>query len=203
MAFVTTETTNGSDCIPAGEMHQQVAVGNLYVQIGFGLAYGTIWFAGVFSNILTLVVAFSIITGHGPAANVLLSAPTEAGGPKSNANVCDQRRRAVGGVGKPSFTVRTVFVGSLACSDLLTSMTSLPVTAVNLFTDEWPFPAFICPGVGFLQALSIFQSSFTFTSIAVDRFILILFSDGQWAFTYKTARVVVGATALLVSTVSF
>lgn len=205
----STNNNNNTFCIPAGVMHEQIGVDNIYVQAAFGLAYGAVWFSGVSSNILTLIVAFTIITGRGPAAQILLAAQADnyhngapksnGGGGNNNLNVGQQNRR--GGVGKPSFTVRTVFVGSLACSDLLTAMTSLPVTAVNLFTEVWPFPAFVCPSVGFMQAFSIFQSSFTFTAIAVDRFLVILFSDGPWAFTYRTARLVVAATALLVSIV--
>lgn len=128
---------NATACIPAVEMHRQVAVGELYVQILFGIAYTTIWFLGVFSNILILIVAFSIITGRGLAAVSMSSQLTEIGGTKSSQPNME-RRRGGSGDNKPSFTVRTVFVGSLACSDLLTVLTSLLVTAVNLFTDEWP-----------------------------------------------------------------
>uniref|UniRef100_A0A915CY94 G-protein coupled receptors family 1 profile domain-containing protein n=1 Tax=Ditylenchus dipsaci TaxID=166011 RepID=A0A915CY94_9BILA len=55
-------------------------------------------------------------------------------------------------------SVRSVFICSLAISDVLMSLTSVP-TAVSIFTRDW--------------GGSVFVSSFTLTAIAVDRYILI------------------------------
>lgn len=73
-----------------------------------------------------------------------------------------------------SLSVRSVFIGCLAVSDLLMSLTSLPWTAVTIFTREWIFPAPICKLIGVFQGGSIFVSSFTLTVIALDRCLLIL-----------------------------
>uniref|UniRef100_A0A158P6X0 G_PROTEIN_RECEP_F1_2 domain-containing protein n=1 Tax=Angiostrongylus cantonensis TaxID=6313 RepID=A0A158P6X0_ANGCA len=73
-----------------------------------------------------------------------------------------------------SFSVRTVFIGCLAVSDLLMSLTSLPWTAVTIFTREWIFPRPICKLIAVFQGGSIFVSSFTLTVIALDRCLLIL-----------------------------
>ncbi|KIH65117.1 hypothetical protein ANCDUO_04563 [Ancylostoma duodenale] len=50
-----------------------------------------------------------------------------------------------------SLSVRSVFIGCLAVSDLLMSLTSLPWTAVTLFTREWIFPKPICKLIGVFQ----------------------------------------------------
>ncbi|CAD6190738.1 unnamed protein product [Caenorhabditis auriculariae] len=73
-----------------------------------------------------------------------------------------------------SLSVRTVFVGCLAASDLLMCFFSLPVTAVSIFARIWIFPPIFCKLIGVFQGGSIFVSSFTLTVIALDRCILIL-----------------------------
>ncbi|KAK0399910.1 hypothetical protein QR680_003270 [Steinernema hermaphroditum] len=72
-----------------------------------------------------------------------------------------------------SLSVRTVFIANLSISDILMSLTSLPVTAVNIFTRDWVFPRVFCKLIGVFQGGSIFVSSFTLTAIAVDRYFLI------------------------------
>lgn len=91
-----------------------------------------------------------------------------------------------------NFTVRTVFIVSLACSDLLMGFTSLPVTAVTIFTRIWVFTDFLCYIIGFLQAVSIFVSSFTLIFIAVDRYYLICYPHSV-KITYEKARVAIVA----------
>ncbi|KAI1726614.1 7 transmembrane receptor (rhodopsin family) domain-containing protein [Ditylenchus destructor] len=70
-------------------------------------------------------------------------------------------------------SVRSVFIVSLAMSDLVMSLTSLPITAVSIFTRDWVFPRLFCNLMGVFQGGSVFVNSFTLTSIAVDRYILI------------------------------
>ncbi|CAD5227201.1 unnamed protein product [Bursaphelenchus xylophilus] len=69
--------------------------------------------------------------------------------------------------------VRSVFICSLAVSDIVMSLTSLPITAVSIFTRDWVFPGICCKLMGLFQGGSVFVSSFTLTAIAVDRYILI------------------------------
>uniref|UniRef100_A0A914WC16 G-protein coupled receptors family 1 profile domain-containing protein n=1 Tax=Plectus sambesii TaxID=2011161 RepID=A0A914WC16_9BILA len=95
-----------------------------------------------------------------------------------------------------SFTVRTVFIISLATSDVIMSMTSLPVTAVTIFARDWVFPHFCCNLIGVFQGGSIFISSFTLTAIAVDRYFLIVHPTRQ-IITYRRAVLVVLAIWLL------
>src|SRR5690242_17582498 len=43
-----------------------------------------------------------------------------------------------------AFNVRSVFVLTLAFADIFVGMTSLPITAITMFTREWIFPFFLC-----------------------------------------------------------
>ncbi|UMM28741.1 hypothetical protein L5515_011443 [Caenorhabditis briggsae] len=73
-----------------------------------------------------------------------------------------------------SLSVRTVFVGCLAGSDLLMCLFSLPITAISIFSRVWVFPSIFCKLIGVFQGGTIFVSSFTLTVIALDRCVLIL-----------------------------
>ncbi|KAH7721901.1 NPR-3 protein [Aphelenchoides avenae] len=70
-------------------------------------------------------------------------------------------------------SVRSVFIVSLAANDIVMSVTSLPITAVSIFTRDWVFPGLFCKLMGLFQGGSVFVSSFTLTAIAVDRYFLI------------------------------
>ncbi|KAI6221934.1 G-PROTEIN-RECEP-F1-2 domain-containing protein [Aphelenchoides fujianensis] len=69
--------------------------------------------------------------------------------------------------------VRSVFICSLAINDIVMSLTSLPITAISIFTRDWVFPGVFCKLSGVFQGGSIFVSSFTLTAIAIDRYVLI------------------------------
>uniref|UniRef100_A0A915PIA5 G-protein coupled receptors family 1 profile domain-containing protein n=1 Tax=Setaria digitata TaxID=48799 RepID=A0A915PIA5_9BILA len=90
-----------------------------------------------------------------------------------------------------SLSVRTIFIGSLAISDVVVSLTSLPVTAVTIFTRDWVFPPVFCKFIGVFQGGSIFVSSFTFTAVAVDRLLLILFPHRKILTFERTFFIVV------------
>ncbi|VDM96408.1 unnamed protein product [Thelazia callipaeda] len=53
-----------------------------------------------------------------------------------------------------SLSVRTIFIGNLAISDVVVSLTSLPVTAVTIFTRDWVFPPVFCKLIGIFQILT-------------------------------------------------
>lgn len=82
-----------------------------------------------------------------------------------------------------SFTVSTVFISSLACSDIIMSVTSLPVTAVTILSRDWLFPTWACQ-FGVFQGGSIFISSFTLTAIAIDRYFLIVHPSREVRFQF-------------------
>ena len=52
-------------------------------------------------------------------------------------------------------SVRSVFICSLAVSDILMSLTSLPITAVSIFTRDWVFPKIVCKLIGVFQVSGI------------------------------------------------
>ncbi|KAF7637651.1 G_PROTEIN_RECEP_F1_2 domain-containing protein [Meloidogyne graminicola] len=87
-------------------------------------------------------------------------------------------------------SVRSVFICSLAASDILMSMTSLPITAVSIFTRDWVFPTPFCKLIGIFQGGAVFVSSFTLTAIAVDRYILIKHPTKQ-KIKFRTALSIV------------
>ncbi|KAK6746496.1 hypothetical protein RB195_000019 [Necator americanus] len=95
-----------------------------------------------------------------------------------------------------SLSVRSVFIGCLAVSDLLMSLTSLPWTAVTLFTREWIFPKPICKLIGVFQGGSIFVSSFTLTIIALDRCLLITRPNREFIGYNRAIAIVVGIWVL-------
>lgn len=53
-------------------------------------------------------------------------------------------------------SVRSVFICSLAVSDIFMSLTSLPVTAISIFTRDWVFPPIFCKLIGVFQVGSGF-----------------------------------------------
>lgn len=140
---VTSLDDFGNSCTTCIELHELFppsVMDNAGIQGLFAVLYVSVWLVGVAGNGLVLgVVAVSSYMRY-------RYGNTERLGKLNSA-----------------FPVRSVFVVSLACSDLLIAMTSLPVTAVNMFTQIWIFPDFMCYCIGFFQAFSIFQSSFTFT----------------------------------------
>ncbi|KAL6738365.1 hypothetical protein Aduo_011920 [Ancylostoma duodenale] len=95
-----------------------------------------------------------------------------------------------------SLSVRSVFIGCLAVSDLLMSLTSLPWTAVTLFTREWIFPKPICKLIGVFQGGSIFVSSFTLTVIALDRCLLIIRPNKEFIGYNRAVAIVVAIWVL-------
>uniref|UniRef100_A0A914DEM0 G-protein coupled receptors family 1 profile domain-containing protein n=1 Tax=Acrobeloides nanus TaxID=290746 RepID=A0A914DEM0_9BILA len=70
------------------------------------------------------------------------------------------------------------------------SLTSLPVTAITIFTRDWVFPSLFCKLIGVFQGGSVFVSSFTLTAIAVDRYFLIRYPARQ-TLSYGTAVTIV------------
>ncbi|KAL7079764.1 hypothetical protein ACQ4LE_001367 [Meloidogyne hapla] len=93
-------------------------------------------------------------------------------------------------------SVRSVFICSLAASDILMSMTSLPITAVSIFTRDWVFPTFFCKLMGIFQGGAVFVSSFTLTAIAVDRYILIKHPTKQ-KIKFRTALSIIASLWVL------
>ena len=72
-------------------------------------------------------------------------------------------------------TVMNFFIVSLALSDILMAVLCIPFTFIaNLITLSWPFGITLCPIVTFLQAVTVFMSSFTLVAISIDRYAAIV-----------------------------
>jgi len=74
---------------------------------------------------------------------------------------------------KPTMrTARNLFIINLAASDLLLCFVTMPLTCIELLSIYWPLPrsVLICKLVGSLQAVSVFVSTISITTIALDRY---------------------------------
>ncbi|XP_070545533.1 QRFP-like peptide receptor [Ptychodera flava] len=67
-------------------------------------------------------------------------------------------------------TVTNVFIVSLAVSDVMISVLSVPFTLVEAITAGWVMGLFMCKLVNFMTLLSAISSVLTLTCIAVDRY---------------------------------
>uniref|UniRef100_A0A0N4ZSS4 G_PROTEIN_RECEP_F1_2 domain-containing protein n=1 Tax=Parastrongyloides trichosuri TaxID=131310 RepID=A0A0N4ZSS4_PARTI len=76
-------------------------------------------------------------------------------------------------------SVRNVFIVALSSSDIISCVVSGSFTPISAFSKTWLFGEFLCKLVPFLQGVSLFFSTFILASIAVDRFILIIFPTTQ------------------------
>ncbi|MFH4981511.1 hypothetical protein AB6A40_008220 [Gnathostoma spinigerum] len=72
-------------------------------------------------------------------------------------------------------SVRNMFIVSLSISDIVISIVSGSITPITAFTKVWMFGEFLCYLVPLLQGSSLCFSTLTLTSIAIDRFILIIY----------------------------
>ena len=76
-------------------------------------------------------------------------------------------------------TVTNYFILNLALSDILLCVLCVPFTPLYTFLQRWVFGAFLCHLVTCSQAVSIYISSLTLTTIAIDRFFVIIYPFRQ------------------------
>ncbi|XP_046994155.1 prolactin-releasing peptide receptor-like [Schistocerca americana] len=72
-------------------------------------------------------------------------------------------------------TVTNLFISNLALSDILLCMLCVPFTPLYTFLGTWVFGGTLCHVVAFAQGTSVYISTLTLTSIAVDRFFVIVY----------------------------
>ncbi|XP_044006085.1 prolactin-releasing peptide receptor-like [Aphidius gifuensis] len=70
-------------------------------------------------------------------------------------------------------TVTNSFITNLAISDILLCILAVPFTPLYTFIGRWIFGKLMCSLVPYIQGVSIYISTFTLTSIAIDRFFVI------------------------------
>lgn len=72
-------------------------------------------------------------------------------------------------------TVTNLFIMNLALSDILLCFLAVPVTPAYTFLRRWIFGTALCHLMLYAQACSVYVSSLTLTSIAIDRFFVIIY----------------------------
>lgn len=72
-------------------------------------------------------------------------------------------------------TVTNLFITNLALSDILLCVLAVPFTPLYTFLRGWIFGKAICHIVPYAQGCSVYISTLTLTSIAVDRFFVIIY----------------------------
>lgn len=72
-------------------------------------------------------------------------------------------------------TVTNLFITNLALSDILLCVLAVPFTPLYTFLGRWVFGSVICHLVSYAQGSSVYISTLTLTSIAIDRFFVIIY----------------------------
>jgi neuropeptide F receptor len=72
-------------------------------------------------------------------------------------------------------TVTNFFITNLAIADIFLCLFCVPLTPTYSFLQKWIFGKFLCQFVAFLQCWCVYLSTVTLTSIAIDRFFVIIF----------------------------
>lgn len=72
-------------------------------------------------------------------------------------------------------TVTNIFITNLALSDILLCILAVPFTPIYTFMGRWAFGRTLCHLVPYAQGCSIYISTLTLTSIAIDRYFVIIY----------------------------
>ncbi|XP_030385527.1 neuropeptide Y receptor type 6 [Scaptodrosophila lebanonensis] len=76
-------------------------------------------------------------------------------------------------------TVTNIFITNLALSDILLCVLAVPFTPLYTFMGRWAFGRTLCHLVSYAQGCSIYISTLTLTSIAIDRYFFIIYPFHQ------------------------
>ncbi|MCL4150794.1 UNVERIFIED_CONTAM: hypothetical protein GTU68_000561 [Idotea baltica] len=76
---------------------------------------------------------------------------------------------------KPMQTVTNFFITNLALADILLCIFAVPFTPLYFFMGEWIFGSILCHILSWSQGVSVYVSTLTLTSIAIDRFFVIIY----------------------------
>lgn len=72
-------------------------------------------------------------------------------------------------------TVTNFFITNLALADMLLCLFCVTLTPTYTILQKWIFGEFLCHTVAFLQCFCVYLSTLTLTSIAIDRFFVIVY----------------------------
>lgn len=76
-------------------------------------------------------------------------------------------------------SVTNLFITNLALSDILLCILAVPFTPSYTFLRRWIFGTILCHLVPYAQGVSVYISTLTLTSIAIDRFFVIIYPFQQ------------------------
>ncbi|XP_071453369.1 prolactin-releasing peptide receptor-like, partial [Hetaerina americana] len=98
-------------------------------------------------------------------------------------------------------TVTNLFITNLALSDILLCTLAVPFTPFYTFLGRWIFGKVLCHLVPYAQGTSVYVSTLTLTSIAVDRFFVIIhpFRPRMRMFTCVTIIMGIWVFSLIVT----
>lgn len=72
-------------------------------------------------------------------------------------------------------TVTNLFITNLALSDIFLCVFAVPFTPLYTFLGRWVFGGLLCHIMPYAQGCSVYISTLTLTSIAIDRFFVIIY----------------------------
>lgn len=72
-------------------------------------------------------------------------------------------------------TVTNLFISNLALSDILLCIFAVPFTPLYTFRGSWSWGSLLCHIMPFAQGCSVYISTLTLMSIAIDRFFVIIY----------------------------
>ncbi|CAH1638867.1 unnamed protein product [Spodoptera littoralis] len=72
-------------------------------------------------------------------------------------------------------TVTNLFISNLALSDILLCVVAVPFTPLYTFRGDWSWGSVLCHIMPFAQGCSVYISTLTLMSIAIDRFFVIIY----------------------------
>lgn len=90
-------------------------------------------------------------------------------------------------------TVSNIFIANLAVADFTVSLVNIPTVATYSFLVYWPFGAFLCKLISFLQGLTLAASVGTLVAIAGERYYhIVLYTKRQRTLreAYKAVAVI-------------
>uniref|UniRef100_A0AAN0LM70 G protein-coupled receptor n=1 Tax=Polyphagotarsonemus latus TaxID=1204166 RepID=A0AAN0LM70_9ACAR len=134
---------------------KQLKIGNLTQNLLQNVMNDTVYFEILPSLKVFFYCAYSIIFFVGLFGNILVCYVVY-----SNKNMNN---------------VTYYFITNLAMSDIFLCLFSVPITPIYLLSFEyWPFGSLFCHLLPFSQGVSVYISSFTLMSIAIERYFLVI-----------------------------
>jgi neuropeptide Y receptor len=93
---------------------------------------------------------------------------------------------------KSMHTVTNLFISNLALSDIILCLFAVPFTPLYLITFKaWVFGSALCHLVPYVQGVSVYISAFTLMSIAIDRFLVIIYPFKARMKMYVCALIII------------